>query len=228
MQMASPDSKEYVSSEHRGPGPLDPSEAKRVCQQASQHETHAKKQKIALDAVTSGVKVGMASVEAIGGKGLVAGFYYSSRHRYGKKGKEIPDSTKAALATVFGDDWENVLESSLRGVVPKYDPNRADTVVGTNLSPACMSPQDAVKTGLKSVLRNAVNRNIGMRISEAAVNLRQMVMTELARTHVVTDSVPPTEDEILAAMTLAIQYSRHNLQVADPEERIPVNKYQDE
>jgi hypothetical protein len=208
---------DYVPSKHRGPGCMDGEEAKTIRQQASQHETVAKKCKVALVAASS--KGGIDALEPFGA-GVKLGVYMGDRHKSSKKGKDFPEFNHLYLASKYGTNFLVRFEAPAREMVPKYSPVDDSTQWGSNLSPG-LDPGEAMIMALQHKLRDSVPKANGMRMSMAAVNLRQVVKAELLASY----ATAPTEDEIKAAMALAIVHSEENAEFATPAERIAVSKY---
>lgn len=212
---------EYQPSEHRGPGAIiNPDEAKTIRQQASQHETVAKKRKVVMTAQSTGAQAIVSALRNFGGEPLVQSTYNASRHRLSKKGKAISPCVTPYLADTYGPGGFMQYENNVLLIEPKFNigPNQT---VGTNFSPG-MGYGKAFKQGHKVHFRGQLPQANAMNIANAGVNFRNSVIAELTMGNP-PGSPPPTEDEIKAAMGLALYHAPVNA-TRPFLNRIPINK----
>lgn len=209
---------DYLPSMNRGPGAVDREEAKTLRQEISQHETTSKKRKVQLaGAVDSGNSLAL-SAQLVGGTGAVVGGYLIGRNRYSKKGRTIGPNTQVSLDSVFGAGKGVVCEAIAKQAMPKYNVGPG-FAVGTNNSPG-MEPRKAVKIGFKSQLRGPIDPARGRRLATHAVNMINFFEAELQNE--TPAGPPPTRDEVMAAMQLALLDGWAN-RALPQQHRNPVN-----
>ena len=192
----------------------------KIRRKATQNERASKRYKKQKETAESAAEGFNKVAIVLCGDGVTTGGYLNSRSKFSVKGRPIQKTPKKEINKIYGGEnkvsgMEDIVIH--QDVMPKYRIGQ-DTPKGKVKSKP-MSPNKSARIGLKSMFPGEINKAIGIRLANKAVNMLNQFESKLAEQW----DCAPTPHQIRAAMLLAILNAQENWNLPE-NERKPVCK----
>ena len=192
----------------------------KIRKKASQNQRASKKYKKEKETAESAAEGFNNVAIVLCGEGVTTGGYLNSRSKFSVKGRPIQKTPKKEINKIYGGEnkvsgMEDIVVHE--DVMPKYKVGDDIPKGKAKSKPLC--PEKSARIGLKSMFPEEINKAIGLRLANKAVNMLNQFEAELAEQW----DCAPTAHQIRAAMLLAILNAQENRNLPEGQ-RHPVCK----
>lgn len=209
-----------IRNRYRRVGDPKGEEVGKIRKKASQNERASKKYKKEKETAESAAEGFNQVATVLCGEGVTTGGYLNSRSKYSVKGRPIQKTPKKEIDKIYGghvkvQGMEDIVVH--KDVMPKY--KVGDNVPKGKVKSKPLSAEKSARIGLKSMFPGEINKAIGLRLANKAVNMLNQFEAELAEQW----DQAPTPHQTRAAILLAILNAQENRNLEESK-RHPVCK----